>query len=179
MSYLRSTPNRDGFFGEYGGAMLPPPLEPHFAEIREAYDKISKSAEFVRDLRYIRINRDAIDFAEDAVRQFEMPAETFEKSGKINAAAGEIGARHNREYAQHLDHLGEDYERLSAADMRDLCGSDYYSGGLRTPGTAVLQPVMYIRGLADGLLQQGNCRLFENTAVSEYARVGDRWKSSG
>ena len=53
-SYLKSTPNREGFFGEYGGAMLPPPLEPHFAEIREAYDRISKSAEFIRDLRYIR-----------------------------------------------------------------------------------------------------------------------------
>lgn len=53
-SYLKTTPNSDGYFGEYGGAMLPPPLEPHFKEIREAYQKISKSAEFVRDLRYIR-----------------------------------------------------------------------------------------------------------------------------
>jgi tryptophan synthase beta chain len=54
MSYLKSTPNREGFFGEYGGAMLPPPLEPHFKEIREAYERISRSAEFIRDLRYIR-----------------------------------------------------------------------------------------------------------------------------
>ncbi len=53
-SYLKNTPNSDGYFGNYGGAMLPPPLEPHFKEIREAYQKISKSAEFVRDLRYIR-----------------------------------------------------------------------------------------------------------------------------
>ena len=53
-SYLNSTPTTDGYFGDYGGAMLPPPLEPHFKEIREAYQKISKSAEFIRDLRYIR-----------------------------------------------------------------------------------------------------------------------------
>ncbi|KUJ78021.1 tryptophan synthase subunit beta [Ruegeria marisrubri] len=52
--YLKITPTRDGYFGEYGGAMLPPPLEPHFKEISEAYDKISKSAEFIRELRYIR-----------------------------------------------------------------------------------------------------------------------------
>ena len=38
-----------GWFGDYGGAMLPPPLEPHFKEIREAYDKLSKSAEFLND----------------------------------------------------------------------------------------------------------------------------------
>ncbi|WP_299424718.1 tryptophan synthase subunit beta [uncultured Shimia sp.] len=53
-SYLKETPTRDGFFGEYGGAQLPPVLEPHFKEIAEAYDKISKSADYIRDLRYIR-----------------------------------------------------------------------------------------------------------------------------
>ncbi|MCP3972780.1 MAG: tryptophan synthase subunit beta [Rhodobacteraceae bacterium] len=53
-SYLNSTPTREGYFGEYGGAMLPPPLEPHFAEIREAYDRISKSADFIAELRHIR-----------------------------------------------------------------------------------------------------------------------------
>ncbi len=53
-SYLKTTPDSDGFFGDYGGAELPPPLIPHFKEIREAYGKISKSAEFIRELRYIR-----------------------------------------------------------------------------------------------------------------------------
>jgi len=52
--YLKTTPNREGFFGNYGGAMLPPPLVPHFADICAAYDKLSKSAEYLNDLRYIR-----------------------------------------------------------------------------------------------------------------------------
>jgi tryptophan synthase beta chain len=54
MSYLKNTPDENGFFGEYGGAMLPPPLEPHFKEIREAYQRISKSADFISELRHIR-----------------------------------------------------------------------------------------------------------------------------
>ncbi len=53
-SYFKDIPNRDGFFGDYGGAMLPPPLVPHFAEIVKAYDELSKSAEFINDLKYIR-----------------------------------------------------------------------------------------------------------------------------
>jgi len=53
-SYLKTNPDKDGFFGDYGGAQLPPPLEPHFKEIREAYQKISKSAQFISELRYIR-----------------------------------------------------------------------------------------------------------------------------
>ncbi len=52
--YLKSHPNRDGFFGEYGGAMLPPPLVAQFKEIMEAYDRLSKSAEFLSELKYIR-----------------------------------------------------------------------------------------------------------------------------
>ncbi len=53
-TYLESTPNEEGFFGEYGGAMLPPPLIPHFKEINEAYQRLSKSREFLDDLMYIR-----------------------------------------------------------------------------------------------------------------------------
>ena len=47
--YLKTHPDKNGYFGEYGGAMLPPPsLSRHFKEIREAYDRISKSADFPR-----------------------------------------------------------------------------------------------------------------------------------
>jgi len=52
--YLKTAPDSDGFFGDYGGAMLPPPLVPHFAEIVAAYEKISKSADYINELRYIR-----------------------------------------------------------------------------------------------------------------------------
>ncbi|VAW21856.1 Tryptophan synthase (indole-salvaging), partial [hydrothermal vent metagenome] len=52
--YLKSHPDRDGFFGEYGGAMLPPPLVPHFKDICVAYDRLSKSAEYLNELKYIR-----------------------------------------------------------------------------------------------------------------------------
>ena len=54
MGYLKSTPNAEGFFGEYGGADLPPPLVPHFKEITDAYLRLSKSADFIAELRFIR-----------------------------------------------------------------------------------------------------------------------------
>ena len=47
--------------------------------------------------------------------------------GKVNAAATPSGDRHNRDYARHLDALGEDYSMLDRAAMRDICGSNYYS----------------------------------------------------
>lgn len=53
-SYLKNTPDENGFFGEYGGAMLPPPLVPHFKALEEAYNKVSKSADFINELKHIR-----------------------------------------------------------------------------------------------------------------------------
>jgi len=53
-SYLNSTPDADGFFGKYGGAFIPPQLEKAFAEINEAYAKLSKSHEFRHELKKIR-----------------------------------------------------------------------------------------------------------------------------
>ncbi len=54
MSYLKDFPNKEGYFGEFGGAFLPPELEPHFAEIEQAYLRLMRSADFLSELRYIR-----------------------------------------------------------------------------------------------------------------------------
>ena len=35
-TYLRRNPDAHGYFGKYGGAYLPPELEPAFKEITEA-----------------------------------------------------------------------------------------------------------------------------------------------
>jgi tryptophan synthase beta chain len=54
MGYLKQYPNREGYFGDFGGAFLPPELEPHFAEINSAYLALGRSADFLNELRYIR-----------------------------------------------------------------------------------------------------------------------------
>ena len=128
-----------------------------------------------QDLRNIRMNRAAIAFAADTVTEFGFADEAFEASGKINAAASRLGNNHNQSYARHLEQLGEPFELLDASAMRDVCGSDYYLGGLRTPGTAVIQPALYVRSLADALTAQAGVSLFENSPVHELSRRGEAW----
>ncbi len=53
-TYLRYNPTQDGYFGEYGGAVLPDELKAAFAEITEAYQHICHSAQFISELRRIR-----------------------------------------------------------------------------------------------------------------------------
>jgi len=53
-NYLKNYPDKKGYFGQYGGAFLPPQLVPVFEEINNSYLKICHSAHFISELRRIR-----------------------------------------------------------------------------------------------------------------------------
>ena len=53
-SYIESNPDKNGYFGKYGGSFIPPQLGNAFIEINAAYDKLSKSHEFLHELKKIR-----------------------------------------------------------------------------------------------------------------------------
>ncbi len=52
--YFKRTPNLDGQFGEYGGSFIPPDLQKEMDKITDAYYAISKSHQFISELRSIR-----------------------------------------------------------------------------------------------------------------------------
>ena len=120
------------------------------------------------------MNRSAISFAHEAAGEYDMSDEAFVVSGKTNAAASAKGMRHNLAYARHLATLGEEHELLDGRQMQEICGSDYYRSGLYTPGTAMLQPALFVRGMAAGLAAQG-VKVFENSPVVELARAASVW----
>ncbi len=51
---LRNRPDASGFFGQYGGSFVPPGLEEPLAEVRKAYEILSRSHDFIEELRRIR-----------------------------------------------------------------------------------------------------------------------------
>ena len=53
-NYIKEYPSKDGHFGQYGGAYLPPELIPAFKEIDHAYETICHSSRFISELRRIR-----------------------------------------------------------------------------------------------------------------------------
>ena len=53
-TYLKQFPDKNGYFGEFGGAFLPPELEPAFKEASDSYEAICHSAQFINELRRIR-----------------------------------------------------------------------------------------------------------------------------
>lgn len=128
-----------------------------------------------RDRVLTRLNRQAIDWAGEAVRDYAIPQGFFQCSGKINGAASELGFESNASYAAHLAALGETHELLDARAMREITGSNYYQGGLFTPGTAMLQPAGYIRGLAAGIERAG-VTICEQSPVQQFESVASGWR---
>ena len=53
-TYMKNYPNKNGYFGDFGGAYLPKELVAAFDEINEAYETICKSSKFINELRRIR-----------------------------------------------------------------------------------------------------------------------------
>lgn len=125
------------------------------------------------DAVQISLNRSAIAFATNAAAESGLSTDAFDPCGKVNAAATDAGHQHNIDYAAHLGQLGEDSTLLDAKSMRDLTGTDYYRSGLFTPGTVMIQPAAYVRGLA-GVLGE-NVSVFERSPVNAMSREADIW----
>ena len=53
-NYFKKYPDSEGFFETYGGAFVPPALEVEMKKIADAYHTISKSHNFIQELRSIR-----------------------------------------------------------------------------------------------------------------------------
>lgn len=126
------------------------------------------------DRALIALNRHAIAFARDAVAEYAIAPAFFDPAGKVNGACGPKAQARNLSYAAHLSGMGEAHEILDVHSMAELTGSRTYTSGLYTPGTVMLQPAGYIRGLAAGLASR--IALHENSPVTALTRTGPDWQ---
>ena len=117
-------------------------------------------------------NRLGIAHACEMAQEYGLSNEAFNISGKINGAATRKGQANNLRFAKHLTALGEPHDMLNAAQMRDITGSDYYQSGLFSPGCAMIQPAMFVRGVASGL-RSNRVSIHEMSPVTSLERQTD------
>ena len=120
------------------------------------------SGEGTRDQQEMVMNRFAIDYARSMINEFGLQ-EHISDIGKINAATSHSGVSALESYSSHLNRLGEPFTKLDRDALKDITGTDYYHGGIHTPGCLLFQPAAYIRGVAEGLLP--GIELYENSPV--------------
>ena len=51
---VKDYPDKDGFYGKYGGRFLSPEINEEFRRINDFYQRIRNDAEFINELKYIR-----------------------------------------------------------------------------------------------------------------------------
>lgn len=124
------------------------------------------------DLAQTQDNRRGISHAQEMAQDFGLSEEAFVMSGKINGAASAKGDAHNQSFARHLSAMGEPFETYDAAQMREITGTRYYQSGLVTPGTAMIQPAMFVRAIAAGL-RSNRVSIHEMSPVTALERKGD------
>ncbi|MDE2444646.1 MAG: FAD-binding oxidoreductase [Alphaproteobacteria bacterium] len=120
------------------------------------------------------LNRKAIGFAKAMVDDFAIDRNYFDPAGKVNGATTQNSDALNKSYLHHLGEMGEKGEYLDAKAMAELTGSAYYLSGVYTPGTVMIQPAGYIRGLVRGLRKDG-VKICEHSPVHKFEQVSAGW----
>lgn len=54
--YLKNHPDKDGYFGRFGGSFIPPVLEEPFKKIAQTYESLKNDPKFIEELKYVRKN---------------------------------------------------------------------------------------------------------------------------
>lgn len=167
IAILDALPIGEGGIGRNSGFMIDLPHD----LTSEDYSGEGEGADKV----VTRLNRRAIEFVAEAVSEFGIDQNHFQRLGKINGAVSDKGDRANRNYARHLQHLGETYRFLEAEDMRRITGSPLYRCGLYTPGTVLLQPAGYASGMVRGLTRNNAIRAYPDTRVLGFSKQRGGW----
>lgn len=121
----------------------------------------------------ITVNRTAIALAREMAEENGWGKDVFDPCGKYNVAMGSQGDEHIASYARQLQGLREPFRILGAAEIASITGTRAFTSALFTPGTVMIQPAAYIRGVADCLRQ--SVRIFEKTPALSLERMSGAW----
>ncbi|AET92074.1 FAD dependent oxidoreductase [Burkholderia sp. YI23] len=122
----------------------------------------------------IKVHRIAIALARQLASEKGWGKDVFDPCGKYNVALGPQGDRHVVSYAKQLEKVGEPYRLLDEKEIAAVTGTGAFTSAIYTPGTVIIQPAAYIRGLADSF--GASVRLYENTPALSLERRGAAWR---
>ncbi|WP_162950279.1 NAD(P)/FAD-dependent oxidoreductase [Rhizobium jaguaris] len=118
-------------------------------------------------------SRRAIALATEVAMERGWGREIFDPCGRYSVAISEEGDRHLVSYAEQLKKIDEPYRLLNGSQIADITGTKAYASALFTPGTVMVQPAAYIRGLADSLHEP--VEIFERSPVLSFETAGQGW----
>jgi glycine/D-amino acid oxidase-like deaminating enzyme len=122
----------------------------------------------------IKVHRIAIALAQQLADEKGWGKDVFDPCGKYNVALGPQGDEHVVSYAKQLQKVNEPYQLLDANEIAAVTGTQSFTSAIFTPGTVIIQPAAYIRGLADSF--RNPVKLYEKTPALSFERTGASWQ---
>ncbi|QRM54348.1 FAD-binding oxidoreductase [Sinorhizobium sp. BG8] len=126
-----------------------------------------------RSKEAIVISRTAIALASAIAAEQGWSKDVFDPCGRYSVAISDEGDHHLTAYADQLGKLGEKHQLLSAREIAEVTGTRSYTSALFTPGTVMVQPAAYIRGVADSLVDP--VTVYEQTPAVQFESTGAGW----
>ncbi|MDS7597988.1 FAD-binding oxidoreductase [Agrobacterium tumefaciens] len=123
--------------------------------------------------RLLNLLGDAPLVVRDLIEKHGIPCE-MEKNGTLHCAVGEKGLAEIQARCEQWAARGAPVRVLDAAETAKRIGSTAYSGALLDTRAGTLQPLAYVRGLADAATKAG-ARLFTDSPVVAADRNGSGW----
>ncbi|NYJ13199.1 glycine/D-amino acid oxidase-like deaminating enzyme [Rhizobium leguminosarum] len=121
----------------------------------------------------VLLQRSAIALATELAAENGWGKKLFDPCGRYSIAMSAEGDKHLEAYSQQLAKMGEAHRLLKGQEIEAVTGSKAFTSGLFSPGTVIIQPAAYVRGVADCLKEP--VRLFEQTPALSFERSGDGW----
>jgi glycine/D-amino acid oxidase-like deaminating enzyme len=98
-----------------------------------------------------------------------------ERNGTLHCAVGEKGLRELEERAAQWQSRGAPVRLLSAAETATKTGALVYAGSLLDHRAGTIQPLAYVRGLADAALAAG-AKIFTGSPAVSADQVSGKWE---
>lgn len=110
----------------------------------------------------------------DLVERLQIDCEAVPQ-GTLHCAAGPQGLAEVTERARQWQARGADVELLDARHAERLTGSGAYTGALLDRRAGTIQPLAYVRGLADHAIRAG-ARVHTHSPALIFSDLGAAWK---
>ncbi|WFU12075.1 FAD-binding oxidoreductase (plasmid) [Rhizobium sp. CB3090] len=121
----------------------------------------------------VLIQRSAVALATEMAAENGWGKDIFDPCGRYSVAMSADGDERLKAYSGQLSNMGEAHRLLKTSEIEAVTGSKAFTSGLFTPGTVIIQPAAYIRGVADCLKEPVS--LFEQTPALSFGRYGAGW----
>lgn len=137
-------------------------------------EELPKVLGAVHGERLLHMLGDAPKLVMEIIDRFGIKCE-LERSGTLHCAVGPQGLAELTERARQWQKLGAPVELLSATEASSRTGTDAYAGALLDRRAGTLQPMAYVRGLAEAAVNAG-VTIHTGSPVTSYGAEGKAWK---